>query len=85
MNIFSKILNWFKASNRWKHLIGGILIGVGANSIYCAAYTSIGVASALELKDKLWGGKFDLIDWVLTVIGVAIGYLIRLGIISILL
>ena len=66
-------------------LIGGILIGVGANSIYCAAYTGIGVASALELKDKLWGGKFDLIDWVLTVIGVAIGYLIRFGIISILL
>ena len=85
MNIFSKFLNWFKVSNRWKHLIGGILIGVGANSIYCAAYTGIGVASALELKDKLCGGKFDLIDWVLTVIGVAIGYLIRFGIISILL
>lgn len=68
-----KIINWFKQSNRWKHLIGGIVIGVGANSVYCAAYAGIGVASALELKDKLWGGKWDWIDWSLTVAGVVIG------------
>ena len=53
MNIFSKFLNWFKVSNRWKHLIGGVLIGVVANSIYCAVYTGIGVASALELAVNL--------------------------------
>lgn len=84
MNIFSKFLNWFKVSNRWKHLICGVLIGVGANSVYCAVYAGIGVASALEFKDKLWGGKWDWIDWALTVIGVAIGCLIRIGILSIL-
>lgn len=74
-NIFS----WITESNRWKHLVGGIIIGIGANDVYCAAYAGIGIASALELKDKLWGGKPDIIDWLLTVGGVAVGYAIRLG------
>lgn len=82
MSIFKKILNWFKESNRWKHLLGGTIIGLGSNSIYCAAYAGLGISSALELKDKLWGGKWDWIDWTLTVVGVAIGYLIRIGIIA---
>ena len=82
MNILKKILNWFKESNRWKHLLGGIIIGLGSNSIYCAVYVGLGISSALELKDKLWGGKWDWIDWTLTVVGVAIGYLIRIGIIT---
>lgn len=72
-----KIINWLKQSNRGKHLIGGIAIGAGADSVYCAAYAGIGVASALELKDKLWGGKWDWIDWSLTVAGVVIGQTIR--------
>jgi hypothetical protein len=78
------IINWLKSSNRWKHLLGGVLIGIGANSAYCAAYAGLGIASALELKDKLWGGKWDWIDWALTVGGVTIGYLIRLGFLIIL-
>lgn len=87
MNIFKKVINWFKASNRWKHLLGGIIIGAGANSIYCAAYAGIGIASALELKDKLYNENdptvgWDWIDWTITIIGVALGYLIRIGIIS---
>ena len=68
------MIEWLKKSNRWKHLVGGILIGVGADDLYCAAYAGIGIASALELKDKLWGGKIDWIDWSLIVVGVAIGY-----------
>ena len=69
-----KIKEWLKTSNRGKHLLGGVLIGLFANSVYCAAYAGIGVASALELKDKLWGGRPDIVDWSLTVAGVAIGY-----------
>ena len=72
-------MSWLFESNRWKHLVGGVLIGIGASDAYCAAYAGIGVASALELKDKLWGGKLDIIDWLLTVGGVAIGYALRLG------
>ena len=69
-----KIKEWLKTSNRGKHLLGGVLIGLFAKSIYCAAYAGVGVASALELKDKLWGGRPDIVDWSLTVAGVAIGY-----------
>lgn len=50
-----KILKWLKLSNRWKHLIGGVCIGLGADDDYCAAYAGLGVAASLELKDKLWG------------------------------
>ena len=73
-----KLIDWFAASNRWKHLVGGILIGLGSNTNYCAAYAGIGVAAALELKDKLHGGKWDWIDFGLTVAGVSIGRLVRI-------
>ena len=76
-----KLFTWLKESDRYKHLLGGIAIGAFANSLYCAAYAGIGVATALELKDKLWGGKFDFIDLSLTLAGVAIGYGVRIMII----
>ena len=76
-----KLFTWLKESNRYKHLLGGIAIGAFANSLYCAAYVGIGVATALELKDKMWGGKFDLVDLSLTLAGVAIGYAVRIMII----
>lgn len=73
-----KILAWLNASNRMKHLVGGFLIGLFADDLYCAEYAGVGVAAALELKDKLWGGKPDWIDFSITVIGVNIGYGIRI-------
>lgn len=73
-----KIIEWFSTSNRWKHIAGGAIIGLGANSVYCAAYAGIGVAAALELKDKLWGSKWDWIDFGLTVTGGIAGHLIRI-------
>ena len=76
-----KLFTWLKESNRYKHLLGGIAIGAFANSLYCAAYAGLGVATALELKDKLWGGKFDFVDLSLTIAGVAIGYGVRIMII----
>lgn len=76
-----KLFTWLKASNRYKHLLGGIAIGAFANSLYCAAYAGAGVATALELKDKLWGGRPDIVDWALTLAGVAIGYGVRVMII----
>lgn len=76
-----KLFTWLKESNRYKHLLGGIAIGAFANSLYCAAYAGIGVATALELKDKMWGGKFDIVDLSLTLSGVAIGYGVRIMII----
>ena len=51
------IINWFKASNRWKHLVGGIAIGALSNDWYCALLAGGAAAGCLELKDKLWGGE----------------------------
>lgn len=59
-------------------MAGGVLIGLGADSNYCAIYAGVGVAAALELKDKLWGGKWDWIDFGLTVGGAVVGWLIRI-------
>lgn len=73
-----RFLRWFRESNRDKHFLGGVVIGAGADSVYCAAYAGAGVASVLELKDKMWGGKWDWLDWGFTVAGVAVGYSLRL-------
>lgn len=75
-----KIIDWLFASNRIKHLVGGVFIGAGADSWYCAEYAGIGIAGALELKDVLWAKswkKWDWIDFTLTVVGANIGYGLR--------
>lgn len=71
------MINYLLKSNRWKHLLAGILIGAGAKDWYCALYAGIGTATAVELKDRLWGGEFDTIDLLVTVVGVIIGYFTR--------
>lgn len=76
------MFKWLTNSNRWKHLVYAIIIGLLANSWYCAEYTGIGVASALELKDLLYGNKWDWLDWLCTIIGVTIGYMIRFMLIN---
>lgn len=71
-----KVIKWLKESNRWKHLVGGCVIGLASDDAYCAAFAGGGIASALEFKDKSWGGKWDWIDWSLTIAGVVVGFLI---------
>lgn len=71
-----KILDWLKTSNRWKHLVGGTLIGAFSGSDYCALYTSTFSAACLEYKDREHGSKWDWIDFGLTVAGACIGRLI---------
>ena len=65
----NKIIEFLKQSNRCKHLIGGLLVGLLAFSPWTALYAATVAASCLELKDKLKGGFCDWIDWSLTVIG----------------
>lgn len=75
-----KVIAWLKESNRLKHIAGGIIVGLGADDDYCAAYAGVGVSAALELKDKLWGGKWDWIDFTLTLAGVIVGRVTRIAI-----
>lgn len=73
----NKLIIWLKESNRYKHLIGGMAIGLLSDDWYCATLSGVGIASALEYKDRAWGGKWDWIDWSLTVAGVIVGYGLR--------
>ena len=72
-----KIWDWLKQSNRYKHLVGGMAIGLMADDWYCAGLAGVGIASALEYKDKAHGGSWDWVDWGLTVAGVIVGYGLR--------
>lgn len=74
-----KVISWLKESHRLTHIGGGVLIGLLSDDNYCAALAGVGIASALELKDRLWGGKFDWVDWSLTIAGVFVGRLIRIA------
>ena len=67
---------WILESNRDKHLLYAIPVGL-VFTILCV----LGVASGLEFKDKQWGGKWDWLDWLATMIGGLIGQLAQLLII----
>lgn len=64
---------WLKDSNRDKHLLYAIPIGIlfGFNCV-------LGIASGMEIKDKLYGNKWDWLDWSATILGGFIGQVIQL-------
>ncbi len=62
----------FKESNRWKHFLYAIPIGLIFTEL-CV----LGVASGLEFKDKLYGNKWDWKDWAFTMLGGAIGQILQ--------
>lgn len=64
-----KIITFLTTSNRYKHLIGGACVAALAASLYAAIYATIVAASCLELKDHLYGNKWDWTDWLCTLIG----------------
>ena len=69
-----------KRSNRNKHFLYAIPIGV-VLTILCV----IGLASGLEFKDKLYGNKWDWLDWLATILGGLIGQIIQISIIYLIL
>lgn len=69
-------MSWLLESNRWKHFSYAIPLGT-IFSILCV----LGVASGMEFKDKQWGGKWDWLDWLATMLGGLIGQAIQIGLI----
>lgn len=67
---------WLQESNRQKHLLYAIPVGF-LFTILCV----IGVASGMEFKDKQYGGKWDWLDWIATIIGGIIGQVLQIGLI----
>ena len=64
-----KLINWWKASNRWKHFLFAIPLGA-----VCGAHFTTGVGLGMEIKDHLYGGKADFADFALTAVGGLIGH-----------
>lgn len=67
--LIKKAVNWVKDSNRYKHLIGGAIIGACGGSFWTGLYGGVIAASCLEFKDKAHGGLWDWTDWAITVGG----------------
>ena len=70
---YEKVLQWWKVSNRWKHFLFAIPLGA-----VCGAPFTTGVGLGMEVKDHLYGGKADFVDFLLTAVGGAIGHGIML-------
>ena len=66
---YKKVLQWWKASNRWKHFLFAIPLGA-----VCGAPFTTGVGLGMEIKDHLYGGRADFVDFALTAVGGAIGH-----------
>ena len=66
-------MSWFTESNRWKHFVYAIPVGY-VFTILCV----LGLATGMEFKDKLWGGKYDWIDWLATMLGGLIGQALQI-------
>lgn len=71
---------WLKESNRQKHFIYAIPIG-----LVFTILTVLGCAFGMEFKDKQYGNKFDWLDIAATMIGGAIGQLLQIIIILLIL
>ncbi|QIG65170.1 hypothetical protein SJC23_43 [Bacteroides phage SJC23] len=72
------LINWFKQSNRWKHLLYGFLVALIAGFAF-----TLGCAAGMEFKDRAWGGEWDWIDFGLTVAGALVGAAIRYWILNV--
>lgn len=66
---YDKVIQWWKASNRWKHFLFAIPLGA-----VCGAPFTTGVGLGMEVKDHLYGGKADFVDFHLTAAGGVIGH-----------
>lgn len=90
-----KIFSWLIESNRLKHLAAGAIITASTSlltallvcDLYAIAamclWTSIVAGVSVEVKDARWGGQFDWLDIVATIlpalsfaVGVIIGGLL---------
>lgn len=65
-------MNWLKESNRLKHLLYAIPIG-----LILTILAVIGCAFGMEFKDYQYGNKFDWLDILATLIGGVIGQILQ--------
>ena len=66
-------MKWLKESNRTKHLLYAIPIG-----LVFTILAVLGCAFGMEFKDKQHGGTFDWLDIAATMLGGVIGQIIQI-------
>lgn len=67
---------WMHESNRMKHF--GLAIPIGlVFTILCV----LGCASGMEFKDRQWGGCWDWLDWLATMLGGLVGQVLQIVVI----
>ena len=66
-------MSWLKESNRPKHLLYAIPIG-----LIFTILAVIGCAFGMEFKDKEYGNQWDWLDWTATILGGLVGQLIQI-------
>lgn len=71
------MFGWMKVSNRMLYFKYGILTG------FLTIIFTLGIAVGMEYKDKLYGGKFDILDIIATLLGGIIGNVILVVVILI--
>lgn len=54
-------------------------LGVLSDDLWCAALVGAAVGGAMEMKDKQWGGKADVVDAACTFVGSLAGFAIKCG------
>lgn len=71
------MIDWLRESNHWKHLLGGLVLGMLADGWYCALLCGASVGGSLELKDRQWGGSPDWVDFLITLVSCILSYSIK--------
>lgn len=66
-------MSWITESHRMEHFKYAIPIGY-VFTILCV----LGVATGMEFKDRQWGGKWDWIDWLFTMVGGMVGQALQI-------
>jgi hypothetical protein len=65
-------MKWMFESNRMKHFIYAVPCGLFLTILFVA-----GLAAGMEFKDKAWGGKWDWLDLVSTLMGGVVGQILQ--------
>ena len=68
-----RYIKWLFESNKRKHLIYAIPCSFLFTILFVA-----GLAAGMEFKDRSWGGKWDWLDFIATMIGGVIGQSLQL-------
>lgn len=64
---------WLTESNRNRHLLYAIPAAFIGTILFAT-----GLAVGMEFKDKQWGGKWDWLDLIATLIGGVIGQILQI-------